>query len=94
MQQILEEIFQPIKNMIKHWMLEGELIDPKNEFFIKINYEVEHNDDQHWQQQFYIDHDMVPSFLDVTTAKKILITGKSVNFIRKSCHDENWGLNL
>ena len=31
--------------MIKHWMLDGELIDPKNEFFIKINYDVEQDDD-------------------------------------------------
>jgi len=37
---------------------------------------------------------MVPSFLDVVAVKKILITGKSVNFIRKSCGDENWGLVL
>jgi hypothetical protein len=37
---------------------------------------------------------MVPSFFDVVTAKKILMTGKAVNFIRKCCNEEDWVLEI
>jgi gamma-tubulin complex component 3 len=43
-----------------------------------------------WQNQFRIRSEMVPSFLGEGFAKKIFSTGKSLNFIRFSCGDEDW----
>lgn len=43
-----------------------------------------------WQNQFRIRSEMIPSFLGEGFAKKIFSTGKSLNFIRFSCGDEDW----
>lgn len=36
---------------------------------------------------------MIPSFLSYSLAKKILQTGKAVNFIRHCCNEQDWILD-
>ena len=37
---------------------------------------------------------MVPSFIPVDLANKILVIGKSINFMRKCCNDTEWVLGV
>lgn len=43
-----------------------------------------------WEHKFVFRSDLVPTFLAETFARKIFSAGKSLNFIRESCGDEDW----
>ncbi|KAJ3778845.1 gamma-tubulin complex, component 3 [Lentinula raphanica] len=43
-----------------------------------------------WQAKYKFQQDMLPMFLGEAFGRKILSTGKSLNFIRYSCHDSDW----
>jgi gamma-tubulin complex component 3 len=88
MRCILEEVSVPILQMIKSWMLEGELFDTFHEFFIFPNYTV--NKNKIWYQMFKINPEMVPCFFSNKLVNKILLTGKSLYFLRRECLEEEW----
>jgi gamma-tubulin complex component 3 len=78
--------------MIKDWMLDGEINDPYQEFFIEQNQQV--SDDRLWTEKYRLNYIMIPSFFSNELAKQILQTGKAVNFIRKCCQLQGWTLQL
>jgi len=78
--KLLKEVSAPILTMIKTWMIEGELNDPFEEFFVKMDAEVQ--DQFIWTNKYHLKHSMIPSFLTNDLARKILLTGKAVNFIK------------
>ncbi|OBZ70405.1 Spindle pole body component alp6 [Grifola frondosa] len=43
-----------------------------------------------WETKYQFQKDMLPSFVGETFGRKIFSTGKSLNFIRYSCHDIDW----
>ncbi|KAJ7068312.1 gamma-tubulin complex, component 3 [Mycena amicta] len=43
-----------------------------------------------WEAKYQFQEDMLPMFVGETFGKKIFSTGKSLNFIRYSCHDSDW----
>ncbi|CAL1700978.1 unnamed protein product [Somion occarium] len=43
-----------------------------------------------WESKFRLQADMLPTFVGGTFGRKIFSTGKSLNFIRYSCHDSDW----
>ncbi|KAL0949514.1 hypothetical protein HGRIS_009565 [Hohenbuehelia grisea] len=43
-----------------------------------------------WSAKYQFQQDMLPMFVGETFGKKIFSTGKSLNFIRYSCHDSDW----
>ncbi|KAI0824783.1 gamma-tubulin complex DGRIP91/SPC98 component [Trametes gibbosa] len=45
---------------------------------------------QLWEQKYQFQKDMLPAFVGETFGRKIFSTGKSLNFIRYSCHDSDW----
>lgn len=45
---------------------------------------------QVWTSKFRIRQEMLPDFVNPAFARKIYSTGKSLNFIRYSCHDSEW----
>ena len=57
------------------------LEDPYNEFFI--NGEPGIQGEAIWHHKYSIRISMIPKFLSLTWAKKILSTGKSINFLRR-----------
>ncbi len=82
----------PILSMIKTWMIEGEINDPFNEFFVDTDLNVP--DDKLWKSKYSLNYIMIPSFLSNELAKKILATGKAVNFIRRCCGEQDWILDV
>ena len=90
--RILKEVSQPILTMIKSWMLEGELNDQHEEFFVEVDLKVQ--DDKLWTHKYKLNYIMIPSFLTNDLANKILLTGKAVNFIRRCCLEQDWILDI
>ncbi|KAG9292620.1 hypothetical protein G9A89_006992 [Geosiphon pyriformis] len=85
---MLEEVSRPFYEMLQRWIYEGELEDPFEEFFVACDVNVEEED--LWQLKYSIRSHMQPSFISTSLAKKIFSIGKSLNFIRYSCHDNDW----
>ncbi|CAG8441389.1 8353_t:CDS:10 [Ambispora leptoticha] len=81
-------VSRPFYEMLTRWIYEGELEDPFEEFFVKCDDDVE--EEKLWQSKYSIRSDMQPTFISTTLAKKIFSIGKSLNFIRYSCHDSDW----
>ncbi|CAG8620802.1 16217_t:CDS:10, partial [Racocetra persica] len=84
----LEEVSRPFFEMLQRWIYGGELEDPFEEFFVACDPNVEEED--LWQSKYTIRPDMQPTFISSLLAKKIFAIGKSLNFIRYSCHDSDW----
>ena len=84
-ERVLREVSAPILGMVKQWMLEGEITDPYNEFFIEVDVLVP--DERLWTDKYKLNHIMIPTFMSNALANKILATGKAVNFIRKCCDE-------
>ena len=85
---LLEEVGLPLLHMIKSWMIEGELIDTFHEFFIIQDYSITRK--RTWKDMFKVNSEMVPCFFSEELTKKILLTGKSLYFLRKECKEEEW----
>ncbi|GLB33853.1 putative gamma-tubulin complex DGRIP91 SPC98 component [Lyophyllum shimeji] len=43
-----------------------------------------------WETKYQFQKDMLPMFVGEAFGRKIFSTGKSLNFIRYSCHDSDW----
>ncbi|KAF8621665.1 hypothetical protein AX15_007679 [Amanita polypyramis BW_CC] len=43
-----------------------------------------------WERKYQLQKPMLPAFVGETFGQKIFATGKSLNFIRYSCHDSDW----
>ncbi|CAG8502131.1 11284_t:CDS:10 [Cetraspora pellucida] len=84
----LEEVSRPFFEMLQRWIYGGELEDPFGEFFVACDPDVKEED--LWQSKYTIRPDMQPTFISSLLAKKIFAIGKSLNFIRYSCHDSDW----
>ena len=83
-QSIMKCVCSPIYHMIAKWILYGELQDPYNEFFIGCRTPTHHahQDQQMWNEVYFIRLSMLPTFISVPLAKQIFLIGKSINFIR------------
>ena len=67
--------------MLLRWICDGTLEDPFNEFFIASDPKV--SSDRLWHDKYSIRHSMIPKFMSLSWAKKILATGKSINFLHE-----------
>eukprot|EP00928_Gymnodinium_smaydae_P052702 TRINITY_DN3683_c0_g2_i1.p1 TRINITY_DN3683_c0_g2~~TRINITY_DN3683_c0_g2_i1.p1 ORF type:complete len:545 (+),score=87.06 TRINITY_DN3683_c0_g2_i1:104-1738(+) len=85
---ILQRVIEPLVSMIRAWMTEGDLRDPFGEFFVCVDTSVSLDD--LWTRMYSLDIEMVPCFITLELARKILLTGKSVNFIRLCCPGQEW----
>ncbi|KAI7906548.1 Spc98 family-domain-containing protein [Cokeromyces recurvatus] len=83
---MLQIISKPFYKMLERWVNEGELDDPYGEFFVACDATV--SEEELWQAKYTLRENMLPSFLSKELAHKIFSIGKSLNFIRYSCHDD------
>lgn len=82
---LLTAVCRPMYVMLSRWILDGELEDPHSEFFIAANPEVK--GDRLWHDKYYVQESLVPSFISLAQARKILATGKNINFLREVCQN-------
>ena len=94
-ERLLVDVTRPFYGMLTHWIYDGELSDPYNEFFV-VQPEARPNVDPRrtatsvWDEKYKLDDDMVPTIMTHDFAKKVFLIGKSLNFIRYGCGDSAW----
>eukprot|EP00301_Raphidiophrys_heterophryoidea_P020659 c5293_g1_i1.p1 GENE.c5293_g1_i1~~c5293_g1_i1.p1 ORF type:complete len:817 (-),score=240.02 c5293_g1_i1:361-2769(-) len=79
----------PIFDMLRKWIFDGVLEDPHQEFFVACQTV---NDDRLWHDKYSLRQNMLLEFFQNDLARKVLNTGKAVNFIRAVCNDTEWVL--
>ncbi|XP_023302267.2 gamma-tubulin complex component 3 [Lucilia cuprina] len=84
--ELLLAICGPLYQMLTKWLLEGEICDPHGEFFIECLVEV--GPDRLWHDKYRVRSSMLPNFVSTDLAHKILVTGKSINFLCEICEDK------
>lgn len=87
MRQLLRRVCSPLFEMVRSWVLEGELEDIFAEFFV-VGQPVKV--DLLWRSGYRLYAGMLPSFISQSLAQRILRTGKSINFLRVCCDDRGW----
>lgn len=85
--KVLLAVCRPLYIMMSHWLLDGVISDPHNEFFIEARNIS--SAERFWHDKYNVKTSMVPSFISTDQAKKILATGKNINFLRQICKDSN-----
>mmetsp|Transcript_67 Transcript_67/g.225 ORF Transcript_67/g.225 Transcript_67/m.225 type:complete len:905 (+) Transcript_67:342-3056(+) len=80
---IMQKVSAPIFENIRLWVVHGELADVCNEFFVSADLSVP--DDRLWFDKYKMNATMIPGFIGRSLARKILLIGKSINFIRFCC---------
>jgi Gamma tubulin complex component N-terminal len=84
-QRVMDHVCVPFYNMISRWILYGDLQDPYEEFFVGMNRVVSTPSNltpNVWLDTYFLRHAMLPSFLPLSLALRILVIGKTINFIR------------
>ncbi|KAF6165520.1 hypothetical protein GIB67_015843 [Kingdonia uniflora] len=87
MRRLLRRICSPLFEMVRSWVLEGELDDIFAEFFV-LGQPVKA--ESLWREGYRLHDGMLPSFISQSLAQRILRTGKSINFLRVCCEDQGW----
>ncbi|KAF4508283.1 hypothetical protein G6O67_004687 [Ophiocordyceps sinensis] len=95
-ERLLGSFTEPFYNILRHWIYDGELVDPYVEFFVKEKTPT--SDDAAkkkgagnvWEDKYEIDQAMTPTIITQDFAHKVFLIGKSLNFIRHSCGDSLW----
>ncbi|XP_055683487.1 gamma-tubulin complex component 3 [Lutzomyia longipalpis] len=83
---LLQEMCLPLRHMLLRWLLDGEIEDPHSEFFIETLHDV--TNDRLWHDKYRVRENLLPTFISTNLANKILVIGKSINFLRKVCQDK------
>ncbi|KAK4487246.1 hypothetical protein RD792_006150 [Penstemon davidsonii] len=87
MKKLLRRVCSPLFEMVRSWVLEGELEDIFAEFFV-LSQPVKA--ESLWREGYRLHPAMLPSFISQSLARRILRTGKSINFLRVCCEDRGW----
>ena len=96
-ERLLAQVARPFYEMLRHWIYDGELVDPCHEFFVtepdldsKPDIDPRRVATSIWEDKYKLDSTLVPSMISADFAKKIFLIGKSLNFIRHNCGDSDW----
>lgn len=85
-ESFLKATCRPLQTMLGFWLIDGEIKDPHKEFFIEEINEV--SSDRLWHHKYRIVVSRIPSFISKSLAHRILVSGKSINFLREVCEDK------
>ncbi|KAL2410674.1 Spindle pole body component alp6 [Exophiala dermatitidis] len=96
-ERLLARVARPFYEMLRHWIYDGELIDPFHEFFItepdpssQPTVDHRHVATSVWEEKYKVDSGLIPSIVSAEFARKVFLIGKSLNFIRHNCGDSDW----
>lgn len=96
-ERLLARVARPFYDMLRHWIYDGELVDPYHEFFVvetdpslKADIDPKRVATSVWEDKYTLESEMVPSMMNADFAKKVFLIGKSLNFIRNNCGDSDW----
>lgn len=96
-ERLLALVARPFYDMLRHWVYDGELVDPYHEFFVvetdpslKADIDPKRVATSVWEDKYTLEAAMVPSMMSPEFAKKVFLIGKSLNFIRNNCGDSDW----
>ncbi|KAJ0406521.1 hypothetical protein P43SY_001452 [Pythium insidiosum] len=84
---LLERASQPYLAMLERWIYHGDLVDPYDEFMVRGDATLRHEDltqdpySTYWDERFTLRPAQVPLFLS-RVARKVLAAGKSLNIFR------------
>lgn len=93
---------RPVLQMIQNWIFQGTLNDPYKEFFVikndSIVPKVSHVGEAskldttfwNWSEQYLVLPSRIPPFISQRLAHKIMVIGKSINFMKSCCGDADW----
>ncbi|KAI1287464.1 Gamma-tubulin complex component 3 [Halotydeus destructor] len=87
--RILKQVVLPIRKMLSQWIFHGVLDDVHKEFFILEQVTNGATGDLMWQDKFIINRQMIPGFIPLDQARKILATGKAINLLLKVGGDQS-----
>ena len=97
-ERLLAHLTRPFYDILRHWIYDGVLSDPYHEFFVtEQDPKSLSNVDPRstplfsvWENKHTLSPDLVPSIISSDLAQKAFLIGKSLYFIRHSCHDSAW----
>ncbi|KAG8371854.1 hypothetical protein BUALT_Bualt12G0006300 [Buddleja alternifolia] len=87
MKRLLRRVCSPLFEVVRSWVLEGELEDIFAEFFVLSQLV---KAESLWREGYRLHSSMLPSFISQSLAQHILRTGKSINFLRVCCDHRGW----
>ncbi|KAG0577630.1 hypothetical protein KC19_5G168400 [Ceratodon purpureus] len=87
LRRLLRQVCSPLFEMVRRWVLEGEIDDYYGEFFVSAQ---SVKAEALWREGYQLQTAMLPSFIPEPLAQRILRTGKSINFLRVCCSDQGW----
>ena len=79
---VFEACSKPYMVQLNMWMYNGVLHDPYNEFLIAAD--LQQPIEYFWTFRYHLEEKFLPSFITKTQAEKILLIGKSINFLVRS----------
>ncbi|KAM4859980.1 LOW QUALITY PROTEIN: gamma-tubulin complex component 3 [Thomomys bottae] len=85
-QHILSLVSHPVLSFLYRWIYDGELEDTYHEFFVASDPTVKA--DRLWHDKYTLRTSMIPSFITTDQSRKVLLIGKSINFLHQVCHDQ------
>jgi len=83
---VLNEVSRPFIFFVLNWIKYGEIQDPYDEFFVKINDNVK--DDDIWNEKYKLIWSNIPNFVKREQIVKIFEIGKCIHFIRNFCKEK------
>jgi gamma-tubulin complex component 3 len=99
--KLLTQITRPWYEMLSNWIYQGQLRDPFQEFFVR---QISPDNNRKprtagtagtatgatWEGRYAVVEDLVPGFIGEGVARKVFLIGKSLNFIREDCGEEEY----
>ncbi|KXZ50079.1 GCP3 protein [Gonium pectorale] len=102
--RLLRQVCVPLYGMIRSWVLQGELNDPYDEFFVvpvppPAATAAAAADGlgapapvDVWRSSYAVDQERLPRFIEEGLARRILRAGKAIHYLKMTCDDERWVL--
>ena len=90
LKNILNEVTKPFIGFILNWIKYGEIQDPYDEFFVKIDENVKEGDI--WKNKYKLIYGNIPNFMKRDFVLKIFEVGKCIHFFNYFCK-EKYNLN-